>query len=159
MKYLNLKAFAGLLNLLVVLGLALFLPAWTLNYWQAWLFLVVFSMSVLAVTLYLMKHDPKLLERRLNAGAGAERQKSQKIIQFIANIANIAFIAVIAVPPIDHRFAWSSLPIGMVVLGEGLVVAGLLCVFFVFRENTFTSAVIEVADPEAVKKSPPFVPF
>ena len=48
----------------VVLGLLLFLPAWTLNYWQAWAFIVVFMVSVNAIGLYLSLQDPELLERR-----------------------------------------------------------------------------------------------
>lgn len=153
MKELNKRAFAGLSQFILVLAVMLFLLAWTIHYWQAWLFLSVFSTSVLAVTLYLMKYDPKLLERRLTAGAAAERQKSQKIIQLIANIA---FVAVIAVPPIDHRLAWSSLPTRWVVLGDGLVVGGLLLVFFVFRENSFTSGIIEVAVEQKVITTGPY---
>ena len=73
MKNLNTKAFGGLLFLLLVMAALLFLPAWTLDYWQAWIFLAVFGLSTLAVTVYLMKKDPKLLERRVDAGPGAEK--------------------------------------------------------------------------------------
>ena len=57
----------GFLQLFIGLAVLLFLPAGTLDYWQAWIFLAVYSLSVLAVTLYLMKNDPELLERRINA--------------------------------------------------------------------------------------------
>jgi hypothetical protein len=67
MKDLNKKAFGGLLRLFIGLAVLLFLPAWTLDYWQAWILLAVYSLSALTVTLYLMKNDPKLLERRINA--------------------------------------------------------------------------------------------
>src|SRR5260370_28979982 len=59
------KALGGFLRLIIVLATSLFLPAWTVDYWQAWVFLAVFSMSVLAITIYLMKKDPNLLERRV----------------------------------------------------------------------------------------------
>jgi hypothetical protein len=68
MNDLNKLAFAGLLRMAVALTGLLFLPAWTLHYWQAWIFLSVFFVSVLAITLYLVRNDPKLLERRLKAG-------------------------------------------------------------------------------------------
>ena len=58
MKDLNKKAFGGLLGVLLVMGALLFIPAWTLAYWQAWGFLAVFGGSSLAITLYLMKKDP-----------------------------------------------------------------------------------------------------
>jgi Putative protein-S-isoprenylcysteine methyltransferase len=153
MKNLNIRAFGGLLFLLIVLAAALFLPAWTLYYWQAWIFLSVFSVSVLAVTIYLMKKDPKLLERRVNGGPGAEKEKSQKIIQFLASIA---FITMFVVSAIDHRFGWSRVPPYVVAVGDVLVALGLLIVFFVFKENTFTSAIIEVDTGQKVISTGPY---
>jgi hypothetical protein len=57
----------------------LFIPAWTLDYWQAWTFLAVYFASSLAITLYLMKKDPKLLERRMSGGPTAEKQTTQSL--------------------------------------------------------------------------------
>ena len=65
-KDLNNKAFGRLLGLLIGLAALLFIPAWTLDYWQAWVFLAVFSLSMLGLTVYLIKSNPALLERRLN---------------------------------------------------------------------------------------------
>jgi protein-S-isoprenylcysteine O-methyltransferase Ste14 len=153
MKDLNKKALGGLLFLVICLAVLLFLPAWTLDYWQAWTFLAVFTASVLAITLYLIKKDPKLLERRVNAGPGAEKEKSQKIIQFVAQIA---FIAVLVFPSIDHRFQWSTMPLYIAVAGDVLVALGLLIVFFVFKENTFTSSIIEVGTEQKVISTGPY---
>ncbi len=153
MKELNRKAFEGLVQLIVALAAMIFLPAWTIHYWEAWVFLTVFSLLVLAITLYLMKNDPKLLERRVKAGSSAETEKSQKIIQLIATLA---FILVIVLPPIDHRFAWSAVPPVVVVVGDMLVALGLLFVFLVFRENSFTSAVIEVDTEQKVVSTGPY---
>ena len=100
MNSLNVKAFGGLLFLLLVMGTLLFLPAGTLDYWQAWAFLAVFGVSALAITLYLMKKDPMLLERRMQGGPTAEKEWSQKIIQ---TITAIMFIAMLVVPALDHR--------------------------------------------------------
>jgi protein-S-isoprenylcysteine O-methyltransferase Ste14 len=147
MKDLNKQALGGLLFLVICLAAALFLPAWTLDYWQAWTFLAVFTASVLAITVYLMKKDPKLLERRVTAGPGAEKEKSQNLIQFVAQIA---FIAVLVFPSVDHRFAWSTVPPYIVIAGDVLVVLGLLIVFIVFKENTFASAIIEVGTEQKV---------
>jgi protein-S-isoprenylcysteine O-methyltransferase Ste14 len=153
MKDLNKKAFGGLLRFLIVLALLLFLPSWTFDYWQAWIFLAVFSASVIAITLYLIKKDPKLLERRINAGPGAEKEKSQKVIQFIATIA---FITVIVFPAIDHRFNWSAAASYVVAAGDALVALGFLIVFAVFKENTYTSAIIEVDTGQKVVSTGPY---
>ena len=153
MNDLNKRAFAGLLGLVVAMAALIFLPAWTLDYWQAWIFLTVFFLSVLAITVYLMKKDPKLLERRINAGPGAETQRSQQIIQFLAQIA---FIAVIVVPAIDHRFGWSTMPPYMSAVGDLLVALGFLVVFLVFKENTYTSAIIEVGSEQKIISTGPY---
>ena len=153
MKNLNTKAFGGLLFLLLIMAALLFLPAWTLDYWQAWIFLVVFGLSTMVVTVYLMKKDPKLLERRVDAGPGAEKEKSQKIIQ---SVASIAFIAIFIVSALDHRFAWSMVSQYAIVVGDVLVALGLLAVFFVFKENTFTSATIEIDPVQKVISTGPY---
>jgi protein-S-isoprenylcysteine O-methyltransferase Ste14 len=153
MKNLNVRAFSGLLFLIIVIAAMLFLPAWTINYWQAWVFLIVFFVTVSVITLYLMKKDPKLLERRVKAGPVAEKQISQKIIQ---SLASLAFISIFVLSAIDYRFKWSSVPIYIIVAGDIIVFLGLIIVFFVFRENTFTSAIIEVDIKQKVISTGPY---
>src|SRR6266851_8151433 len=125
----------------------LFILAGTLDYWQAWAFLAVFFVLALAITVYLMKKDPKLLERRVYAGPTAEKEGSQKIIQFITSIG---FIAMLAVPALDHRFRWSQMSLYAAVGGDLLVAIGFLIVFLVYKENTFASATIEGAPEQKV---------
>jgi protein-S-isoprenylcysteine O-methyltransferase Ste14 len=96
------------------------------------------------ITMDLMKKDPKLLERRVSAGPDAEKEKGQRIVQFVVSIA---FVAIFVLSALDHRLIWSALPSSASVTGDVLVALGLLIVLFVFEENTFTSAIIEV-DPE-----------
>jgi protein-S-isoprenylcysteine O-methyltransferase Ste14 len=153
MNQLNIKAFAGMLQLLIIMSLVIFLPAWTFRYWQAWIFLAVFFVSVLAITLYLMKNDPKLLERRTDAGPVAEQQTIQKIIQ---SLAALAFIAMFIVSALDHRFAWSTMPPYVTALGDILVALGLYFVFLVFKENTFASGTIEVGAEQRVIATGPY---
>jgi len=153
MKDLNRKAFEGLAQFIVVLTLLIFLPAWTINYWQAWLFLGIFSASVFTITLYLMKHDRELLARRMKAGPTAEKEKKQKTIQ---TFAMLSFVAIFVVSSIDHRFSWSpSFPFESII-GNILVVLGLFIVFLVFKENTFTSATIEIAQDQHVVSTGPY---
>ncbi|HTM10512.1 MAG TPA: isoprenylcysteine carboxylmethyltransferase family protein [Verrucomicrobiae bacterium] len=147
MKRLNTKASAGLLILLVVMAALLFLPAGTIDYWQAWVFLAAFFLPSSAITLYLMKKDPKLLERRLQGGPTVEKETRQKIIQ---TLTSIMFIAMLVVPALDHRFAWSRMPPYAAIAGDVLVVLGFLIIFFVYKENTFASATIELAPGQKV---------
>ena len=153
MKDLSKKVFVGFLQLFIGLAVLLFLPAWALDYWQAWIFLAVYSLSVLTVTLDLMKKNPKLLDRRINSNPGSEKQKSQKILNFLISKA---LIVVVVVPVIDHRCAWSAVPLYGVAAGDVLVALGFLIVFFVFKENTFASAIIEIGTGQKVISSGPY---
>jgi protein-S-isoprenylcysteine O-methyltransferase Ste14 len=153
MKDLSKKVFVGFLQLFIGLAVLLFLPAWTLDYWQAWIFLAVYSLSVLAVTLDLMKNDPKLLERRINANPGSEKRRNQKILNFLISKA---LILLVVVPVIDHRCAWSAVPLYGVAAGDVLVALGFLIGFFSFKENTFASAIIEIGTGQKVISSGPY---
>jgi protein-S-isoprenylcysteine O-methyltransferase Ste14 len=153
MNQLNIKAFSGMLQLLIMLGLTIFLPAWTLDYWQAWVLVAIFFACTLAVTLYLMKNDPKLLERRVKAGVGAEQERSQNIIQAVAALV---FIAIFVVSALDHRFSWSTVPRYLIALGDALIVLGFYLVFLVFKENSFASGTIEVGAEQKVIATGPY---
>jgi protein-S-isoprenylcysteine O-methyltransferase Ste14 len=153
MNILNIKAFGGLLFLLLVMAALLFTPAWTFDYWQAWMFLAVYFASSLAITLYLMKKDPKLLERRMSGGPIAEKEPTQKIIM---SLASVGFVGLIVLPALDHRFAWSYMPPAVALAGDVLVVLGWLAIFFVFKVNTFTSATIELAPDQKVISTGPY---
>ncbi|HMD04720.1 MAG TPA: isoprenylcysteine carboxylmethyltransferase family protein [Candidatus Binatus sp.] len=147
------RALAGFLQLLIVMMIIIFVPAWTLDYWQAWIFLAAFFVPALAITIYLMKNDPKLLERRTSAGPGAEQEPSQNIIQALAALA---FIAMFIVSALDHRFGWSTVPASVTALGDFLVLLGFYFVFLVFKENTFASGTIEVVAEQRVISTGPY---
>jgi protein-S-isoprenylcysteine O-methyltransferase Ste14 len=153
MNSLNRKAFRGLLILFLVMAVLLFVLAGTLDYWQAWLFLIVYFAASLAITLYLMKHDPQLLARRMSGGPTAEKEPAQKIIMWFASLG---FIGLLAIPALDHRFGWSHMRPAVAVAGDALMAAGWLAIYFVFKENTFTSATIELAPDQKVISTGPY---
>jgi protein-S-isoprenylcysteine O-methyltransferase Ste14 len=153
MRSLILRSIAGLAFLIAMLGLALFGAAGSLSYWRAWLYLAVFAACVVLITLYLLLRDRRLLESRLNVGPAAETQRSQQIIQ---GLASMFFLLVYIVAGLDHRFGWTHVPPLLSVLSDVLVAAGLFIVFLVFRENTYTSAIIERADRQRVVSTGPY---
>jgi hypothetical protein len=73
MKSLNEKAWVALVVLVMVMALLLFVPAWTVRYGQAWVYLSIFAGASLVTTLYLME-DPALRERRVSGGPTAEKR-------------------------------------------------------------------------------------
>jgi protein-S-isoprenylcysteine O-methyltransferase Ste14 len=153
MNMLHLKAFAGLLFLFVAMAALLFVPAGTSDYWQAWTFLAVYFACSLALSLYLMIADPALMQRRMRGGPTAEKEPVQKIIMIITSLG---FVGLLVVPALDHRFAWSQMSPTMALAGEVLVGIGWLAIFFVFRENSFTSATIELAPDQKVISTGPY---
>jgi protein-S-isoprenylcysteine O-methyltransferase Ste14 len=113
---------------------------------------VYFACS-LALTLYLMKKDPALLARRMSGGPFAEKEPVQKIIM---GFASLGFIGLLMVPGIDRRFGWSQMPADVTLVGDALVALGWFGIFFVFRENSFTSATIELAADQKVVSTGPY---
>jgi protein-S-isoprenylcysteine O-methyltransferase Ste14 len=147
------KAWLGLFWLVGIMALCLFAAAGTVRFWQGWIYLMLFAASSTGITLFLMSKDMELLKRRLQAGPAAERDSTQKIIQALASFA---FISILLVPGFDHRFGWSRVPLYLIITGDFFVVLGFLIVFFVFKENCYTSAVIEVVENQRVISTGPY---
>jgi len=152
-KSLGARAWFALTILTAVMGLLLFVSAATVHYWQAWVYLSLFAGASALTTLYLLREDPALLERRMSGGPTAEKRPAQKLIMLCTSIA---FIALLVVPAFDHRFGWSSVPLAAVVAGDVLVALGFWLISLVYRENTFTSATIEVAEHQKVISTGPY---
>jgi protein-S-isoprenylcysteine O-methyltransferase Ste14 len=147
------KTILGFAFLMLVLALALFIPAGSLSYWQAWIYLAVWAACVIPITLYLVKNDRELLAGRVKAGAAAETQKNQKIIQ---SLASLCFIALFIVPGLDYRFGWSNVPPIMSLIADGGVALGFFIVFLTFKENSYTRGTIEVSEQQQVITSGPY---
>jgi protein-S-isoprenylcysteine O-methyltransferase Ste14 len=139
--------------LAIVMALLLFLPAGTFCYWQAWVYLVVFLGASTLVTLYLMRKDPALLRRRLKGGPRAEKKKSQKIIM---TFTSVGFLAGLVVPGLDRRYGWSAVPLAIEILGNLMGVVGFYLIYRVYKENTFASATIELAQDQKVISTGPY---
>ena len=153
MKKLNVKAWLGLIFLATAMGLLIFVSAGTLRYWQGWVYLAVFFGASMLITHYLIRKDPALLKRRLSSGPTAEKEKTQKIIMLFASVG---FIALLIVSALDYHFGWSAVPPYAVVTGDILVAAGFYIIFLVYKENTFTSATIEIAEGQKVITTGPY---
>jgi protein-S-isoprenylcysteine O-methyltransferase Ste14 len=137
----------------LVLAVMIFAPAWSLAYWQGWTLWFIFIASCLAITFYLMRRDPALVERRMRSGPSAERESGQK---WIMTFASILFFPIVMLPALDHRFGWSLVPACVVIGGDCLVILGFALVTRVLRENSFASAIIEVSGDQKVVSTGPY---
>ena len=104
---LMLQALSSAVLGLVFFGLVLFLPAGTFDYWHAWLFVAVFSVSTFVPSTYLAIRHPDALSRRMKAGPTAESRPAQRII---ITAIFLMGIAVMVVSALDWRFGWSTVP-------------------------------------------------
>ena len=96
-----------------ILGLMLFaalvfVPAGTLRYWQAWVFLAVFAVCTLGPSIHLAVHYPAALDRRMKVGPTAETRPAQRLI--IVG-AWLMFVLIVVVSVLDWRMGWSSVPV------------------------------------------------
>jgi protein-S-isoprenylcysteine O-methyltransferase Ste14 len=135
------------------MGLLIFGAAGTIRYWQAWIYLALFFGMSGMITLDLLRRDPALLERRMKGGPTAERRPQQRLIMLGASLG---FIGLHVIPALDVRFHWSIVPPAVVAIGDMLFAIGFGFIGRVYRENTYTSATIEISEGQRVIDTGPY---
>jgi protein-S-isoprenylcysteine O-methyltransferase Ste14 len=153
MKDLHRRALTGILQTFFILVAAVFIPVWTFRYWQGWACLAAFFVPACAISVWVARNDPALLERRLKAGPKAEKRTGQKIVQ---GITSIVFLADFVIPALDHRFGWSKVPTYAAIAGDVMMLAGFAITFAVFKANSYTSGIIEVVEDQRVVSTGPY---
>jgi len=152
-KTLNARVSLSIAALAAVMAMLLFVPAGTIRYWQGWLYLFVFFGASVLVTIFLVRHDPALLERRMRGGPTAEKRPTQQVIMLGASAG---FLALLVVPAFDYRFGWSTVPWPGVLLGDLLVAIGFFFIFIVYKANTYAAATIDLAADQKVISTGPY---
>ena len=150
MKALKRMAIKRYLMFFPVLGLAFFLPAWSLKYWEGWLYIFIIAIPVAIFGVYSYKNDPQLLERRMRT---KETRKEQKLV---IKMAYLALPFVLTIPGLDNRFGWSNIPVHIELIAFVLVLLGYLGIVAVFKENSFASRIIEVESDQKVISTGPY---
>jgi len=142
----NLSTFAILLA-------CLFIPAGTLSYWQAWVFLAVFAVSSQALGIYFLAHDRKLIERRMKIGPVAEQRPAQKII---SALFMLGFVGFLVLPAFDHRFGWSPVAPVLSILANAIIVLSFVLFFLVMQSNSYAASTIQVEEGQPVVSTGPY---
>jgi protein-S-isoprenylcysteine O-methyltransferase Ste14 len=128
----------------------LFIPAGTLAYWEAWVYLAILLIPMFFVFRYLLKHDPELLERRMQM---REREAAQR---WIIKLSYIYFLLAFVLPGLDQRWGWSDVPPPVVIAADLLVMLGYGIFVLVLRENRFAARTIRVETGQHVINSGPY---
>lgn len=125
----------------------IFIPAGTFNYWQGWTYLAVFAAAGSGYTVYLVRHDPALLRRRMEAGIAHEKERTQKVV---VAFLYVAFIALVVLPPLDVRFGWSNVPWYVSLIGNALTIVSFYIFYLVSKVNTYAASSIRVEEGQRV---------
>ena len=126
----------------VVFGATLFVSAGTIAWPAGWTFLVLFFSFVIALSTWLLRFDPGLLEERMT-GIGKSDQKTwDKMLLAIMAVAFFSWFAVMGLDVV--RFRWSDMPARLQFLGGVLLLASFYVFFVTFRENTYLSPAVRV---------------
>src|SRR5262245_60085790 len=153
MSKLYVKAIKSAIFGIIAFAALIFLPAGTLSYWQGWAFLATFIFSSLIVTVYLARHDPKLLEGRIRAGPQAEKEPAQKVI---VTLIIFLFAAILVFSALDWRFLWSPVPPWVSIAGDAFIFLSYLFFIWVFRENSYGASTIQIAEGQKVISTGPY---
>jgi protein-S-isoprenylcysteine O-methyltransferase Ste14 len=149
-KNLTATVLVRLFSAIPALGLLFFLPAGTLAYWEAWVYMAVLLIPITLVGIYLLRNNPALLERRLQM---REQQTEQRwIIALFIMFILLTFL----IPGFDKRFAWSNMPVWVVLIADVMVLVGYGLVVLVFRENSYAARTVEVEQGQKVISSGPY---
>lgn len=128
----------------VAIGVLLFLPAGTLHYWNAWLFVAILFVPMFFLGIVMLFKSPKLLEKRLDA---KEKVNEQKLV---VALSGIMFVAAFVVAGLNFRYSWNSLPDYVIWSGIVIFLLSYLMYAEVMRENAFLSRTIEIQENQKV---------
>ncbi|MEZ4862804.1 MAG: isoprenylcysteine carboxylmethyltransferase family protein [Caldilineaceae bacterium] len=145
------KAVLGRLVASVLCFCALFfLPAGTLFYWEAWLYMTVLLIPMALFGIYLFRHNPALLERRMKM----REQETQQRWIIATSIA--VFLVLLMLPGFDRRFGWSAVPTWLVLAADLLILLGYLFVVWTLLENEYAARTVEVEAQQRVITTGPY---
>ncbi len=128
----------------ILVGLLLFLPAGTFRYWNAWLLMAILFVPMFAAGLVMMRRDPELLKKRLNAKEDEREQRE------VVALSALMFLAAFLLAGLNFRFGWLALPPWLVWVGAAVFLAAYLMYAEVLRENAYLSRTIEVQENQKV---------
>ena len=128
----------------IIIALLLFIPAGTLNYLNAWLFIGILFVPMFIVGIILMIKNPDLLRKRLNS---KEKEAEQGILLLLGGVM---FICGFVVAGLNYRFEWIILPKYIVYIGAIIFLLAYVLYAEVLRENMYLSRIIEVQENQKV---------
>jgi protein-S-isoprenylcysteine O-methyltransferase Ste14 len=140
-----------ILMFFIILCLLLFLTAGSLKYSEAWIYTLSVFIPAVFIIGYFYKKDPDFIGGRL-----LKKREKEDIHRSIQGIFSVIFLIGLLIPGFDFRFAWSDVPMPIVIVSDVFVVSGYLLMARVWEENRYASAIIEVTSEQKVIETGPY---
>lgn len=123
--------------------LALFVPAGTLAWPAGWLFLALFFGFYVAITIWLVRHNPGLLQERLRLRT-SDQQGWDKVLFPLLLLCSLVWLSFLAFD--TTRAHWSPVPVWLQIVGAIILLGAFVLLFLTFRENTYLSPVVRIQE-------------
>jgi protein-S-isoprenylcysteine O-methyltransferase Ste14 len=127
---------------LAFMGVLLFVPAGTLRWPAAWVYLGEMGVLALAGGLWLARHDPDLLRERLAPLMQRDQVASDRVLMAVFMLLYMAWLVLMALDA--KRFGLWHFPLWLRILGAVMIVVSLYVCWLTFRENSFAAPVVKV---------------
>ena len=128
----------------LLIGLLIFIPANTINYWNGWLFMGILFIPMFIAGFFMMVKSPDLLKKRLNA---KEKENEQKQVVVLSGLM---FFAGFIIAGLNYRYSWIMLPNIVVIISSIIFIISYILYAEVLRENAYLSRTIEVQENQKV---------
>ena len=128
----------------LIIGLLLFVPANTINYWNGWLFMGLLFIPMFIAGIVMMIKSPELLKKRLNA---KEKENEQKQVLLFSGLM---FLSGFIIAGLNYRYGWIVLPNSVVIISSVIFIITYILYAEVLRENAYLSRTIEVQENQKV---------
>lgn len=129
---------------LVLVGVLLFLPAGSLDYWNAWVYIVALFVPIFIFFIVLFAVDKEFLQKRVNQ---KETEKKQKMF---VRISTVLYLGIFIIPGLDYRFGWSSVSMWVVIASTIIMLFGYLFICIAMLQNRFASRIVELQENQKV---------
>lgn len=129
---------------LILVGVLLFLPAGTVWFWNAWLFLVLLFLPILIMGTVMLFKAPELLQKRLN---GKEKESEQKTV---TRLSGLMFLAGFVVAGLDNRFSWTQVPVWLIAAASAVLLLSYGMYAEVMRENAYLSRTVQIQEGQKI---------
>jgi protein-S-isoprenylcysteine O-methyltransferase Ste14 len=149
-RNLELRVTLIVIPMMLFMAVLVFVPAWTLNYWQGWLFLATLFIPMFFVFLYMLKHYRKLLEKRINVKEKREKQGALQIFN------TVLFFMLMVIAGLDRRFGWSQLPPYVSIVCAVVMFTGYMAFIKTMLHNEYASRVIEIQKGQKLIDTGPY---